>query len=108
MSAADDLSGMGGVARLGPVDAAYVQAVVEAVIDATSERATAEERKDFLAYLDRRIANAAAVERSTAPDAETREIAGDRRRQMEVIRDEIAQGMHVGQAALLAQLGESQ
>ena len=67
-----------------------------------------EEHADVLAYLDRRIANAAAVEASTAPDAETRELAGDRRRQMEVIRDEIAQGQHVGLAQLLASLGESQ
>lgn len=63
-----------------------------------------EERADFLAYLDRRIGNAAAVERSTAPDAETRELAGDRRRQLEVIRDEIAQGMHQGEAAVAAKL----
>ena len=54
---------------------------------------------DFLAYLDRRIGNAAAVEASTAPDAETRELAGDRRRQMEVIRKEIGMGRHVGDSA---------
>ena len=70
-------------------------------------RQAQDERLDVLAYLERRIGNAAAVEASTAPDAETRELAGDRRRQMEVIRDEIAQGQHVGLAAALADLGSA-
>ena len=64
------------------------------------------ERADVLAYLERRIANAGAVAASSAADAETREFARDRQRQMQVIRDELAQGMHAGLAAVAAKLGE--
>lgn len=78
------------------------------VVDDRAERSVGDELHDVLAYFERRIGNAAAVEKSTAPDSDTRELAGDRRRQMEVIRDEIAQGMHVGMAQLLATLGEGQ
>ena len=62
------------------------------------------ERADVLAYLDRRIANAGAVAASSAADSETREFARDRQRQMQVIRDELAQGMHAGMAQVSAEL----
>lgn len=64
-----------------------------------------EERDDVLAYIERRIGNAAKIAANNAADAETREFANDRRRQFEVLRDEIAAGMHVGTATIEQQRG---
>ena len=62
------------------------------------------ERGDVLAYLDRRIANAATIAANSAAGSETREIADDRRRQMEIMRAEIAQGLHEGAARIASDL----
>lgn len=59
------------------------------------------ERYDVLALLERRIANAAAVARGF-PEREM--LAEDRRRQFEVLRDEIKAGMHIGAASIALEL----
>ena len=64
----------------------------------------AAERADVLAYVDRRVANARSIAGNAAALPDTRETAGDRRRQFETLRDELAQGLHTGAAALASDL----
>ena len=60
----------------------------------------AAERADVLAYLVRRRDNAAAIAASGAADGETRALAQDRRRQLDVLIDELTAGMHVWAAEM--------
>ena len=64
----------------------------------------AAERGDVLAYVDRRVANARSIAGNATALPDTRETAGDRRRQFEALRDELAQGLHTGAAALASDL----
>lgn len=64
----------------------------------------AAERGDVLAYVDRRVANARSIVGNAAALPDTRETAGDRRRQFEALRDELSQGLHTGAAALASDL----
>ena len=63
--------------------------------DANSERA------DVLAMLDRRIGNHARVE--TTAGSGSQERAGWLRRELQVVRGEIANGLHVGEAQIAAE-----
>lgn len=56
---------------------------------------------DVLAYLEQRRDNAAAVARRSP---EFTEQARDRQRQLEIIIDDLRGGLHVGSAAVRAQL----
>ena len=58
------------------------------------------ERADVLAYLVQRRDNAAAIAASGAADGETRALAQDRRRQLDVLIDELTAGMHVWAAEM--------
>lgn len=62
-----------------------------------------EERADVLAYLLRRAGNAATLAGNNAAAPEDRMMANDRRRQLEVIADEIRAGMHEGLAGVMAE-----
>lgn len=53
-----------------------------------------QERRDVLAYLERKIGNADTMARRSA---EFGEHASACRRQLEIVRDEIAAGMHLGE-----------
>ena len=61
------------------------------------------ERADLLAYLQRRMANAALVAQRSA---EVSEWAADRQRQLAVIMDEICHELHLGAAGVEAQLAQ--
>lgn len=64
-----------------------------------------DERADLIAWLDQRIDNCRVMERripAFAPEA------ADRRRQLEVMRCEIAAGMHEGAAAMRAALKQGE
>ena len=64
-------------------------------VPAAPPRRDAAERADVLAYLDARVA---AAETMAARSAEFTGVARERRRQLLVIRDEVAAGFHAGAA----------
>ena len=88
-----DQAGPDGPAR------AQLHAAVFAEIVQTARRA---ELLDVLAYLARRRDNAALV---AAQMPELEPLAADRRRQLEVMIDEIEAGLHQGLADVLGELG---
>jgi len=61
------------------------------------------EREDVLAWLDQRIANCATM---AAKWPEQAELARDRQRQLEVIRHDIAAGLHERAALVAAELAK--
>lgn len=62
------------------------------------------ERADVLAWLEQRRDNAAAIAANSAAGPEMQELANDRRRQLEVVIDELRQGHHEGHAQVRADL----
>lgn len=63
----------------------------------------AAERADLIAYLERRLAAAAGL---AARDPAFADWAEDRRRQIEVIKDEITHELHLGCADVAARTGK--
>ena len=61
------------------------------------------ELADVIAFLERRCANAATMEKRAG---EIEPLAADRRRQLQVVIDELRAGMHHGCAAMAAALAE--
>ena len=105
MSAGDDLSGRFAPrarGRFAQVESTLTGApqrpleVVGAIDFAPTDPGRMAERADFLAFLDRRAVNAAAIEASSAATAETRAAAREVRQIVSSIREEISMGRHVG------------
>ena len=68
---------------------------------AAARRSAEEERADTLAYLDRKMANAAAIVAKSPEHADAAIVA---RRAWEVARDDIRGGLHEGETGVVAQL----
>lgn len=65
------------------------------------------ERADVLAHVARKAVNAGKLAANNAVSAESRELANDRRRQAEVLGDELIAGMHEGLAGVAADVPEA-
>ena len=66
-----------------------------------SDEVVLAERADVLAILDRRIGNHSKVETNAGSGSQER--AGWLRRELQVVRGEIANGLHVGEAQMAAE-----
>jgi hypothetical protein len=64
----------------------------------------AAERADVLAALTRRAVNAARVAKHSPSGSDSRQLAEDRRRQLEVVIDELCAGLHEGEALVACDL----
>lgn len=76
-------------------------AKVRAMLEEAFAAGRQAERKDQLAYLNRRAGNA---RRMAEADPTYCEWARDRARQLDIIADETSHGLHEGMAAMMAEL----
>lgn len=63
-----------------------------------------DERDDLVAYLTRRLTNAATMAGRVADSDPDFALYRDRQRQLQVMIDEISHGLHVGEVAVAARL----